>query len=58
MNFFSVGSMTIVVAATALGRIGAVSLAGVSLDQSRGGCGGRVEARTFYESMLVCQHTL
>ena len=44
----------VVVAATALGRIGAVSLALFFLDQSRGGCGGRVEARTF--SMLVC-HT-
>ena len=57
MFVFSVGSMTVVFAATALGRIGAVSLARFSLDQSRGGCGGRVEARTFY-SMLVCQHTL
>ena len=50
MFVFSVGC-TVVVAATALGRIGAVSLARFSLDHSRGGCGGRVEARTLNASM-------
>ena len=54
MLIFSVGSMTAVVAATALGRIGAVSLARFSLDQSRGVCGGRVEARTFHAQASRC----
>ena len=41
--------MTVVVAATALGRIGApFRLLDFSLDQTREDCGGRVEARTFY----------
>ena len=48
MFVFSFFSITVVVAETALGRIGAVSLARFSLDQPRGGCRGRVEARTFY----------
>ena len=46
---FSLDRATIVVAATALGRIGAVSLARFFLDRYRGVfSGGRVEARTFY----------
>ena len=50
--------MTVVVAATALGRIGAVSLARFSLDQSRGGCGGRVEARTFCDASVSTHATI
>ena len=48
MFVFSFFSITVVVAETALGRIGAVSLARFFLYQSRGGCGGRVEAPAFY----------